>query len=92
MAKRKTIEVEALVNMVNGMLKDSAADAVDVRQGVKNLLEHVLHITGNYKGFRYLLKEEIPNGQPGIHYLDGQPHPNPTVRFAETDRTRVQYL
>lgn len=91
MNKRKTINVTDLVDMVNGMLKLSESDRADVRQGAMNVLEGVLHETGNYKGFRYLLKDEVLSGNPGVNYLDGNPHPNPTTRFAETDRTRVEY-
>jgi hypothetical protein len=87
---RKTYSVEALVEMVNGICKDSAPDAVDIRQGAMNVLERVLHDTGNYRGFRYLLKGEC-SGKPGVNYDGHGPLPDYELRFKDTDRTRVQY-
>lgn len=92
MAKRKTFNVSDLVDTVNQMLVESKADAQERRQGAMNVLEQVLHSTGNYKGFRYLLADEIAEGQPGVNYLNGVPHPDPELRFANTDRTRVVYF
>jgi hypothetical protein len=90
MAKRKTVTIEFLVNMTNDILKDSAADRVDVRQGAMNLLETVLHSTGNYNGFRYLMT--VVDGNPGVnHAVDGKLL-NGDARFANTDRTRVEYF
>jgi len=86
---RKTVSVEFLVNMTNDICKDSDASAVGVRQGAMNLLEAVLHSTGNYKGFRYLPK--VSSGQPGVNYVDGHMMDYP-ARFENTDRTRVQYF
>ena len=88
---RKTISVISLINRTNEICKNSQANAVDVRQGAMTLLESVLHDTGSYKGFRYLLSSEIQDGSPGVNYLNGQPDPDLTQRFANTDRTRVQY-
>lgn len=91
MSKRKTVSVEFVVNRANTMLAKSTCSA-EVRQGVINFLEDILHETGNYKGFRYLLQEEIPEGQkPGVNYLDGVPHWDYELRFKDTDCTRVQY-
>lgn len=91
MAKRKTFNVSELVDMVNGICKDSAPDLVDRRQGAMNVLEAVLHQTGNYRGFGYLLKGEC-DGNPGVNYLGNLPHPNYDLRFKDTDRTRVMYF
>jgi len=90
MSARKTYPVEALVEMVNGICKNSAPDAKDLRQGAMNVLEQVLHNTGNYKGFRYLLKGEC-EGLPGVNYDGNGPLPEYELRFQNTDRTRVQY-
>lgn len=87
---RKTYDVEALVALVNGICKDSVPESRDIRQGAMNVLEAVLHQTGNYKGFRYLLEGEC-EGQPGVNYKGNMPHPDYELRFANTDRTRVQY-
>lgn len=91
MSKRKTIAVAPLIETVNAMLKNSAADQVGVRQGMMLVLEEVLHSSGNYKGFRYLLTDEVA-GKPGINYVGGLPHPDIVARFADTDRTRVMYF
>jgi len=87
---RKTYSVEALVELVNGIYKDSSPGRADVRQGAMNVLEAVLHQTGNYKGFCYLLKGEC-SGNPGINYNGQGPLSDYEVRFKDTDRTRVQY-
>lgn len=87
---RKTFNVDRLIVMVNGICKDSAPESQDIRQGAMNVLEAVLHETGNYRGFRYLLEDEC-EGNPGVRYLGGVPHPDYELRFKDTDRTRVQY-
>lgn len=90
---RKTIPIDLLLNLVNDMLKSSPADSVGQRQGAMTALEQVLHSAGAYKGFRYLLLEEVPAGsEPGVRYLNGVPDPDYEARFAHTDRTRVQYF
>jgi hypothetical protein len=92
MAKRKTFNVSELVDSVNGMLKGSAPDRADVRQGAMNVLEHILHETGNYSGFRYLLNTEC-DGNPGVNYDErGLPNADYEARFANTDKTRVCYF
>jgi len=91
MAKRKTYNVSELVDLVNGICKNSAPEVADRRQGAMNVLEAVLHETGNYKGFRYLLEDEC-TGNPGVRYLNGLPHPDFELRFKDTDRTRVMYF
>jgi len=86
---RKTIEVETLKNRINHMLA-MGEDGPDFRSGLALLLESVLHETGNYRGFRYLLEGQCP-GLPGVNYLDGVPHPDYKKRFENTDDTRVEF-
>lgn len=88
---RKTFNVSDLVDTVNAMLKNSDPDRADIRQGAMNVLEQVLHDSGNYKGFRYLLNMEC-KGMPGVNYLGNMPHPDYEKRFENTDRTRVMYF
>ncbi len=58
---RKTVAVDALVRTANGML--AAPDAPrDGRAGIATLVESVLHDTGQYRGFRYLPSELLPDG------------------------------
>jgi hypothetical protein len=90
MSARKTYPVEALVEMVNDICKYTAPGDVGLRLGAMNVLERVLHVTGNYKGFRYLLKGEC-EGRPGVNYDCNGPLPDHELRFKDTDRTRVQY-
>jgi hypothetical protein len=91
MTKRKTISVAPLIETVNAMLKNSAPDQSDIRKGMMLVLEEVLHSSGNYKGFRYLLADEV-TGNPGVNYVNGMPHPDIVARFVDTDRTRVMYF
>lgn len=86
---RKTFEVETLKNQINHMLATSE-NGPNFRSGLALLLENVLHETGNYKGFRYLLEGQCP-GLPGVNYLDGVPHPDYKKRFENTDDTRVEF-
>lgn len=59
---RKSVQVAALVDEANRLLAivpregEQFGSKVDAqfRQGVIAMLEHVLHETGNYRGFRYL--------------------------------------
>lgn len=88
---KKTFKVEDLVQMVNSVCQYSSSEHVERRQGAMNVLEEILHRTGNYKGFRYLLAEDILAGKPGVNYENGVPHPNYEKRFENTDRTRVMY-
>ena len=83
MAKRKTFDVAKLRDNVNQRNKKSTC-AAEVRQGWNSLLESILHDTGNYKGFHYLKKEEIPADQsPGIVWnKEGKPtFPDETRRI-----------
>ena len=91
MSKRKTVSIEFLINMVNDICKDTSADRASVRQGAMNVLETVLHSTGNYRGYRYLLKTEVVDGNPGVNYQGFLPHMDYTERFKDTDKTRVKY-
>ena len=100
MSKRKTISVAEVRNTVNAILKDAAYDDDKHRQyrmGMCLLLEDILHKTGNYKGYRYLLENEVPdNCSPGVNYeVNAKGHFVPcedyTARFFNTDETRRCY-
>ena len=56
---RKTIDVEQVRRKANDLLALGANDpdsrpTREFRMGIMLLVEHVLHETGNYKGFQYL--------------------------------------
>ncbi len=88
---RKTINVDQLRVKINEMLAGSSCSP-DIRRGMINTLEFVLHETGNYQGFRYLSQEQVPEGQlPGVRYDGHEILPYPE-RFANTDDTRVYYI
>ena len=88
MARRKTLYVEQLKDQVNDILAASVVSA-DERRGMLKILEHVLHETGNYRGFRYLVLKEVPLGQkPGL-VIDE--HGSRWVNTLDTDNTRVEY-
>ena len=85
---RKTINVQEVKDWANDVLEST--DSVDCawRQGVMTMLENVLMSTDNYKGFRYLALDEVPQGRmPGIRRDRGQ-----EKQFDNTDNTRVRYF
>jgi len=89
---RKTIEIEKLVNIANTALKYDQDHNNDYRRGVISMIEDVLHLSGNYKGYRYLGPDEVPEGSlPGINVVDGEIPPYPE-RFYNTDNTRRKYM
>ena len=87
-----TIDVAQLVDIVNHYLKDTPASQAGARMGMMIILDRVLTDNHLYKGFRFLTKDEVKDGVPGIRYLDGNPHPDFIARFANTDATRVHYF
>jgi len=94
MSNRKTVDVSSTKDKVNEMLKISTCSP-DVRQGAINVLEDILHSTGNYRGFRYLNSAEVPTGQiPGINgaCIDDGYDGDVVARFTNTDSTRAKYF
>jgi hypothetical protein len=56
------------------------------------LIETVLHETGNYKGFNYLTKFQLPPDiTPGVNVDDKNSLLDGKFRFANTDDTRRRY-
>lgn len=91
---RKTIQVSALTDFVNNFTKKSGRTSDDRqrRQGMIIMMNHILHETGNYQGYRHLLKEEVPAGAfPGVNYENGQLPPY-EERFVNTDDTRIMFF
>ena len=90
---RKTVEISSLVDYVNGILAAETDDIMsrDLRYGAILALEHALHSTGNYAGYRYLTNKELPaHIKPGVRYDDNgilDCH----ERFLNTDDSRRQY-
>ena len=87
---RKTIPVKDVVTMVNEMLRMSECND-DIRRGASMVLEDILFKTNNYRGFGYLLEDQVPAGQqPGVRYANGEILPYPE-RFENTDDSRRNY-
>ena len=91
---RKTVDIEVLKEMVNNMCRFSVNESKGIRQGAMNVLEEVLHSSGNYKGFRYLYQDEMEAGYSfGINQKTTDPIVEDyTERFANSDNTRVMYF
>jgi hypothetical protein len=94
---RKTVDVSRVKEMVNTMLlksTDAYGPSKDMRQGARNVLEALLHETGNYKGFRCLYPNEVPVGElPGIAVdcVDGTTM-DERFPLGKVDPTRVHYF
>jgi hypothetical protein len=93
---KKTFNVNEYRTMVNETLAKSTCSA-DMRQGMITMLEEILHQTGNYRGFKYLMQCDIPVGQkPGIFVNSSGLIEETSVeeRFDRdsTDSTRVYYI
>lgn len=85
---RKTFSVDTFKDQINNILAVSRLSS-DRREGFIAALEYVLQETGNYRGYRYLLSSEVPEGhQPGIRFdiNGGGAH-----AFDDCDSTRRSY-
>ena len=92
MGKRKTIELEFLVNTANQQLA-GAHGKPEHRVGVIAMIEMALMEAGRYEGFRYLTQDDLldPSNKPGIRVgPNGESLPE-DERFQDTDGTRRQY-
>jgi len=91
MRKRSTIDVDYVRDTVNSVLRNSGNNCPkERRQGMMNILEDILHSTGNYKGFKYLSRNDVPfAADPGVNLGFENDY---DARFAGTDRTRVEYF
>lgn len=89
---RKTFNVDTFKDQINKVLAASVVSA-DRREGMIVALEYVLHETGNYRGYRYLLSSEVPEGhQPGIRIPGIRYDVNSEVHsFDDCDSTRRSY-
>jgi len=86
---RKTFNVDQFKELVNNTLASTTENEVQYRHGIIAALEHILHDTGNYKGYRYLTVAEVPYGLPGINGpIEDLSYEE---RFANTDSTRRAY-
>ena len=92
---KKTFNIDAYRTMVNETLANSTCSS-DMRKGMITMLEEILHRTGNYKGFQYLMRGQVVAGEkPGINVnftglIESTPY-NERFDPALTDSTRVNY-
>ena len=93
---KKTFNIDEYRKMVNDLLAVSTCSA-DMRQGMINMLEEILHRTGNYKGFQYLMQNQVPAGEkPGIFVnSSGLIEATPIEKRFDrvlTDSTRIKFI
>lgn len=91
MKARKTIKIDRLKEIVNGMLLNTCDEMKNDRQAVICVLETALHETGNYNGFMYLDKHQMLQSNfghsVGIH-IDKSDY---AEKFENTDGSRRRY-
>lgn len=90
---RKTINVVLIIETINKNLANSVQDK-DFRAGQIRVAEDILHNTGNWQGFSYLLQHEVPAGHlPGIVVFGTIEATPPEVRFeaGKVDATRIKF-
>ena len=94
---RKTVQVEALKNKVNGMIRDLPDSDTAGRIALQTLMDSC-----NYSGFCYLDKRDMKESRGGttvgINTLDpnmdwsGNHDARYKANFINTDHTRVRYF
>lgn len=90
---RKTVNVAEIITSINDVLK-WANSTPEYRFGQISIAENILHATGNYRGFRYLLESEVPAGHlPGMVMLGTVEDTPIELRFQEgrVDQSRIQF-
>ena len=93
---RKTIAVEDVKQLINGMLQNSEDSNQAGRDAAISILERVLMDTGNYRGFQYLTQEDMKASENGLSVgmntdCNGELLPADAGRFAGVDHTRVRF-
>ena len=84
--KTQTIAVNKIRDAANQTFRDSVNEFKTSRAAIKLFVEDILMKTGNYKGFRYLSKDERAAGQTfGIRWAHDD-----TPIFE--DQTRIAFL
>ncbi len=96
---RKNIKVLDMINFVNEVNWTSGDNEAGYQARVHFglMLEHFLHRTGNYEGYRYLRSNEITKGVAGLNPRPGINHSDECEltfeqQFMNTDSSRRQYL
>ena len=92
--RNKTISVQTIKDTVNGFLAQSTCSR-DRRQGQIDVITDILMSSGNYHGFTYLWKNDVPIGEkPGIVVNSTIEDTPIEVRFdpKHSDPTRVKFF
>lgn len=93
--KKKTINVATVIAHINDILRNGIS-STEFRLSSMKTAEFILHSTGNFRGYRYLLQNEVPAGQlPGIVITDGSfENTSLDVAFSpeHRDSTRIHYF
>lgn len=97
--RKKTINIKETVEAFNSQLKNSDFQDKDstegkmFRVGLCSAIEHILHKTGNYQGYRLIDKKEaIKPYAFGCDYSKITGNPESTkVALADGDDSRRQY-
>lgn len=97
---RKTINIKETVKHFNTILllsdfkaKDRT-EGIQFRMGVISAVEHILHTTGNYRGYRYIDKKEAVKPYAfGCDYsIIGRDPESIELSFAGGDKSRRHYF
>ncbi len=80
----RTVRIIDVLATANRRLRESAGHESEYRRGIMAMIETVLHMSHNYKGFYYLPGADVNGGKPGIH-------PDTDNQFDNTDPTRINY-
>ena len=84
------------IEEINYMLATSDDfSSADIRRGMIIVAERLLYSAGIYKGFRYLLSNEVPETQkPGIIIEEGNDFTTREIAFdpLRTDSTRIRFF
>lgn len=66
-SRRKTVNVEKVINAINHFNCISKNVSPDVRNGKNSVAAFILHEVGAYAGFGYLTADDVPAGEaPGV--------------------------
>lgn len=96
---RKTINIKETVKHFNKLLllsdfkEKDATEGKQFRMGLISAIEHILHTTGNYEGFRFIDKKEaIKPYAFGCDYSKITANPESIERsLIDGDESRRQY-
>ncbi len=89
MKASKTISVQSILDFANLQIAFSNDTERLYRVAIINMIEHVLHESGNHAVFRYLKQDEThTDSLPGIREWDKE---NGCFDFSNTDDTKRHY-